>query len=199
MTFSECSEYYKKRLYHYLYIKIYSKWFVHMYIWIWIFSFQYKCSKYYIKFHSRLEMYQFKHTKPISCKKLSLPYSEDENIYSQSLGWNLVNDAFLIKLFIILVDLNIQTSQLSKPVPRQKWRHQLAHFSMPISVILWVYLTTHSIMFLQFIDWKHLLKLLCFLGIKVGHEYFFMSLTLFIKFLVNKTGLNMQCYQRHLW
>ena len=48
--------------------------------------------------------------KAISCKKLSLPFLEDENIYSQSLGWNLVNDSFLIKLFIILVDLNIQTS-----------------------------------------------------------------------------------------
>jgi len=36
MTASECSEYYKKRLYHYVYVRIYSKW---------------------------LEMYKFKHTK----------------------------------------------------------------------------------------------------------------------------------------
>ena len=28
MSMSERSEYYKKRLYHYLYVKIYSKWFV---------------------------------------------------------------------------------------------------------------------------------------------------------------------------
>ena len=144
-------------------------------------------------------MYQFKHTKPISCKKLSLPHSEDENIYSQSLGWNLVNDSFLIKLFIILVDLNIQTSWLSKPVPRQKWRHQLAHFSMPISVILWLYLITSTIMFLKFIDWKHFKKLLSFLWIKVVKTIFLTSLTLFIRFVVNKSGLNMQCDQRHLW
>ena len=145
MTLSECSEYYKKRLYHYLYVKIYSKWSVIHSIHLFI------CFYVYI-FHFRLEMYQFKHSTPIQCKQSSLPILEDENIYSQSLGWDLANETLLIKLFIILSDLYIHTSQLSNSVPRQRWRHQLEHFSMTLSVIPLLYISTNTVLFFKYID-----------------------------------------------
>lgn len=145
MSLSECSEYYKKRLYHYLYVKIYSKWLViHC-------NFDLFVNIYSI-FHFRLEMYQFKHSKPIQCKQSSLPILEDENIYSQSLGWDLANETLLIKLFIILSDLYIHTSQLSNSVPRQRWRHQLEHFSMTLSVIPCLHISSKTVLFLKYID-----------------------------------------------
>ena len=57
MSMSERSEYYKKRLYHYLYVKIYSKWFVLI-----IYSYPLIIQNMIILFY-RLEMYQFKHSR----------------------------------------------------------------------------------------------------------------------------------------
>ena len=76
MTASECSEYYKKRLYHYVYVRIYSKWFVYLYIFLFL----------NIKFHFQVGNVQVQTYKAQLISSMNSPCLEDENIYSQSLG-----------------------------------------------------------------------------------------------------------------